>query len=43
MVRHDPRHHECNSTDPEEKLRTELLIAAAVALVALYLVLVWHL
>ncbi len=43
MVRHDPRRHECNSTDPEEKLRTELLIAAAVALVALYFVLVWHL
>src|SRR5271167_4706745 len=37
MVRHDPRHHERNSADPEEKLRTELLIAAAVALVALYI------
>jgi hypothetical protein len=43
MVRHDPRRHECNSSDPEEKLRTELLIAAAVALVALYFVFVWHL
>ncbi len=42
MVRHDPRHHERNSADPEEKLKTELLIAAAVALVALYFVLVWH-
>jgi hypothetical protein len=43
MVRHDPRHHERNSADPLEKLRTELLIAAAVVLVALYSVLVWHL
>jgi hypothetical protein len=43
MVRHDPRHHQCNSADPVEKLRTELLIAAAVALIALYFVLVWHL
>ena len=43
MVRHDPSHHERNSTDPAEKLRTELLIAAAVVLVALYFVLVWHL
>ena len=42
MVRHDPRRHERNSADPEERLRTELLIAAAVALVALYFVLVWH-
>ncbi len=43
MVRHDPRHHERNSADPVEKLRTELLIAAAVTLIALYFVLVWHL
>ena len=43
MVRHDPRRHECNSTDPEEKLRTELLIAAAVALVALYFAVLWRL
>jgi hypothetical protein len=43
MVRHDPSRHECNSTDPVERLRTELLIAAAAGLVALYFVLVWHL
>lgn len=36
MVRHDPRHHERNSADPEEKLRTELLILLAVSLIALY-------
>jgi hypothetical protein len=42
MVRHDPRRHECNSTDPEEKLRTELLIATAVALVALYFAMTWY-
>jgi len=38
MVRHDPRHPERNSADPVERLQTELLIAAAVALVALYFV-----
>jgi hypothetical protein len=42
-VRHDPRHPERNSADPEETLRTEMLIAAAAALVALYFALVWHL
>ena len=36
LVRHDPERHEHNSADPEERLRTELLIVAAVALVALY-------
>ena len=43
MVRHDPRHHERNSADPVEKLQTGLLVAAAVTLVALYFVLLWHL
>ena len=38
MVRHDPRHHERNSADPIEKFRTELLIVAAVALIALYFI-----
>jgi Protein of unknown function (DUF3592) len=42
-VRYNPRHPERNSADPEEKLRTEILIAAAALLVALYFVLVWHL
>jgi hypothetical protein len=42
-VRYDPAHPERNSADPEEKLRTELLIAAAVALVALYFAIAWHL
>ncbi len=37
-VRHDPRHHERNSADPVERLQTELLVAAAAALVALYFV-----
>jgi hypothetical protein len=41
-VRHDPRHPERNSADPEEKLRTELLIAAAAALVALYFAVAWR-
>jgi hypothetical protein len=38
MVRHDPRRHERNSADPIERFRTELLIAAAVVLIALYFV-----
>jgi hypothetical protein len=38
MVRHDPRHPERNSADPVERFRTELLVAAAAALVALYFV-----
>jgi hypothetical protein len=32
MVRHDPRRHECNSTDPEEKLRTACLAFVAAML-----------
>ncbi len=42
QVRHDPMHPERNSADPEEKLRTELLIAAAAGLVALYFAMAWH-
>ena len=42
LVRHDPLHHECNSADPEEKLRTELLIVLAISLVALYFAMAWH-
>ncbi|AXC09819.1 hypothetical protein ACPOL_0442 [Acidisarcina polymorpha] len=42
MVRHDPVRPERNSADPEEKLRTELLIVAAVSLIALYFALVVH-
>ena len=42
LVRHDPERHERNSADPEERLRTELLVIAAVGLVALYLAIVWH-
>lgn len=42
IVRHDPLHHECNSGDPEEKLRTELLIVLAISLVALYFAMAWH-
>ena len=42
LVRHDPVRHECNSSDPEEKLRTELLIAACIGLVALYVAITWH-
>ncbi len=43
VVRHDPVHPERNSADPEEKLRTELLITAALALIALYFAIAWHL
>jgi hypothetical protein len=42
QVRYDPHHPERNSTDPEERLRTELLIAASVGLVALYFVLAFR-
>ena len=42
MVRHDPVRHERNSSDPEERLRTELLIAACVCLVVLYFVVTWQ-
>jgi hypothetical protein len=42
-VRYDPLHPERNSADPLEKLRTELLIAASIALVALYFAIAWHL
>jgi hypothetical protein len=42
LVRHDPVRHECNSSDPEERLRTELLIAVCVGLAALYFVITWH-
>ena len=42
LVRHDPLHHERNSADPEEKLRTELLIVLAIGLVALYFAVAWH-
>ncbi len=42
LVRHDPTHHERNSYDPEEKLRTELLIAACVALAVLYFAITWQ-
>ena len=42
LVRHDPIRHERNSADPEEKLRTELLIAAAISLVVLYFAIAWH-
>jgi hypothetical protein len=41
-VRYDPVRPERNSTDPVERLRTELLIAAAVGLVALYIAIAWH-
>jgi hypothetical protein len=41
-VRHDPVRHERNSSDPDEKLRTELLIAACVGLAALYFAIAWH-
>jgi hypothetical protein len=40
QVRHDPLHPERNSADPVERLRTELLVAAAVVLVALYFVVI---
>ncbi len=40
QVRHDPVHPERNSADPVERLRTELLIAASLALVALYFMVV---
>src|SRR5271154_7342530 len=42
LVRHDPERHECNSADPEEKLRTELLIVLAVSLAALFFAMAWH-
>jgi hypothetical protein len=40
QVRHDPVHPERNSADPVERLRTELLIAASVVLIALYFMVV---
>jgi hypothetical protein len=43
QVRHDPLHPERNSADPVERLRTELLIAASIGLVALYFAIAWHL
>jgi len=42
QVSYDPLHPERNSADPEEKLRTELLIAASIGLVALYFALAWR-
>ncbi len=42
QIRHDPRHPEHNSADPEETLRTELLIVAAIGLIALYFGMAWH-
>ena len=42
IVRHDPIRHERNSADPEERLRTELLIVLAVSLAALYFAIAWH-
>ena len=42
-VRYDPLHPERNSADPVERLRTELLIAASIGLVALYFAIAWHL
>ena len=41
-IRYDPNHPERNSADPEEKLRTGLLIAASIALAALYLAVALH-
>jgi hypothetical protein len=43
QVRYDPQHPERNSADPVERLRTELLIAASIGLVALYFAIAWHL
>jgi hypothetical protein len=43
QVRYDPLHPERNSADPVERLRTELLIAASIGLVALYFAIAWHL
>jgi hypothetical protein len=38
QVRYDPKDPERNSADPVERLQTELLIAAAAALIALYFI-----
>jgi len=43
QVRYDPLHPERNSADPVERLRTELLIAASIGLIALYFAIAWHL
>jgi hypothetical protein len=42
MVRHDPQRPERNSTEPIERLKTELLIIAAIGLVALYFAVAFH-
>ncbi len=41
-LRYHPRHPERTTCDPQEKLRTEVLVALSVALTALYFVFAFH-